>query len=315
MKVEKKLTLEIPGTNTHYFNLDEFSEEDSNECLYYGYTFLEDGIDYNLLKKYDRNVYLNVTSPTEYCGNISMNREDVFDDVYSICPYTNKWLNEIKNTNRYKTTFYPFNKKDIPTNTEKKYDVIYHGGIHGEKYWNMLEAIRLFNYRFVTQTHGINATTQHFLPYATNTDLSNQEKLNLISECKISICFNTFDIRHSGDIHEIKSKPNWHRNEAFKHIEDLMIAPQFKSRCNEAAFSRTLNLVKRDPWNLIEKYYNLDEFVYFDSIEELPNKIQEILKNWEDYLPIIDRAYKKSLNYTTEEMYKLIKNKENKYEL
>jgi len=133
--------------------------------------------------------------------------------------------------------------------------------------------------------------------------------LKLISECKISICFNTFDIRNSDDLRNIKSRKSWWKNEAFKHIEDLKIVPQFKSRCNEAAFSKTLNLVKRDPWNLIEYYYtpNVD-FVYFEDIDSLKDKITSILNNWENYQPMIESAYMKSLNYTTEKLYSIIKN-------
>jgi len=315
MKIYKKLEIEIPGTNTHYFNLDEYSVEDSKDALYYGYTFIDNGINKELLSKHERNVYLNVTMPTEFCSTQSTYADDNFDEIYGICPYTNKWLNEIKNTNKYHTIFYPFNKNDIPKNIEKKYDVIYHGGIHGEKYTKMIDIIKNFNYRYVSQTHGINGLTNHYLQYATNTNLTNQEKLNLISECKISICFNTFDIRNSSDIQNIKNRNDWQKNEAFKHVDDLMIAPQFKSRCNEAAFSKTLNLVKRDPWNLIEKYYETDEFVYFDNLEELSVKINEILNNWENYLPIVEKAYIKSLNYTTENLYNIIKNKEKKYDL
>jgi hypothetical protein len=313
MKIYKKLSLEIPGTNTHYFNLDEFNNDESIDAIYYGYTFLENGTDVYLINKHNRNVYLNVTMPTEFCGPQPTDADNIFDEIYSICPYSNKWLNEIKNTDKYKTTFYPYNKKDIPLNTEKKYDVIYHGGIHGDVYVSLLSAIKKFNYRYVTQTHGINHLTQSHLSYATNTNLTNTEKLNLISECKISVCLNYFTVRNNTDVNFIKNRTDWQKNEAFKHIDDLKIIPQFKSRCNEAAFSKTLNLIHRDPWNIIERYYEKDEFVYFDSINDLPEVIQNILDNWEKYIPMVEKAYKKSLNYTTEELYKMIKNKNNKY--
>ena len=309
MKVYKNLSIEIPGTNVHYFNLDDFDDESSNESLYYGYSWLENGVDRDTLNKYERNVYLNVTTPTEFCSPQPTEADDIFDEVYGICPFTNQWLNEIKTKPRYKTIFYPFNKNDIPKNSEKKFDIIYHGGIHGEKYLMMLNTIRKFNYRYLSQNFGINHETQQCLKYATNVNLSNTEKLNRISECKISVCFNTFDIRNQNDINWIKSRQDWWKNDAFKHIEDLRLAPQFKSRCNEAAFSKTLNLVKRDPWNLIEKYYDKDEFVYFDDLSELEGKIIDILNNWDTYTPIVDKAYIKSLNYTTENLYKTIKNK------
>jgi hypothetical protein len=315
MKIYKNLSIEIPGTNTHYFNIDEFEDYNQEHALYYGYSFLENGVDVDLLKKHTRNIYFNVTMPTEFCSNQNLNADDLFSEIWTICPYSVNWLNKIKNTNKYKTIFYPFNKKDIPTNTIKKYDVVYHGGIHGEKYVKMLENISKFNYRYLTQLHGINQQTQQMLTYATNTNLSNEEKLRVISESKISICFNNFEVRNTQDLNNIKNKPFWSLNDAFKHIDDLKLIPQFKSRCNEAAFCKTLNLVQRDPWNLIEKYYETDEFVYFDSVDELPNIINNILNNWENYQPMIEKAFLKSLNYTTENLYKQIKNNINIYDL
>ena len=130
MKVYKNLSIEIPGTNVHYFNLDDFDDESSNESLYYGYSWLENGVDRDTLNKYERNVYLNVTTPTEFCSPQPTEADDIFDEVYGICPFTNQWLNEIKTKPRYKTIFYPFNKNDIPKNSEKKFDVIYIDGSH-----------------------------------------------------------------------------------------------------------------------------------------------------------------------------------------
>jgi hypothetical protein len=315
MKVIKNLHLEIPGTNTHSFNIDEFSQEDSIDCLFYGYIFLESIKDLSPYQRGGRNVYLNVTMPTEFCSIQKTDADQHFDEVWSICPYSVKWINEINKSDKYHTIFYPFNKNDIPKGNIKKYDVIYHGGIHGHKYIEMLRTITKFNYRYLTQTIGINSETYQMINYATNVNLSNQEKLDIISQTKISICFNTFEVRDFNDLQNIKQRDGWESNEAWKHIDDLRIIPQFKSRCNEAAFCKTLNLVQRDPWNVIEKYYASDEFVYFDSVEELPRKINEILNNWDQYEDMIERAFQRSLNYTTEKLFQNIKNKIYSYEL
>ena len=307
MKVVKDLSIEVPGTNAHYFRLDELGTDDGNDVLYYGYNFLESGCDLASEGNYRRKIYLNVTMPTEFCSRQPTGADDKFDEIYGICPYTNRWLNGIKGGNKYKDIFYPFHEADIPAPQEKLYDVCYHGGIHGDRYARMLKIMRKFNYRYMTQTHGINKITKKHLKYATNTSLTNDEKLQLISRCKISICFNTFDIRNDDDIGNVKARKNWRDNEAFRHSEDLKIAPQFKSRCNEAAFSRTLNLVKKDPWNVIERYYTPDvDFVYFEDLEELEGKIQDILNHWESYQPMIESAYRKSLNYTCRHLYRII---------
>jgi len=67
--------------------------------------------------------------------------------------------------------------------------------------------------------------------------------------------------------------------------------------------------VKKDPWNIIEHYYTPDvDFVYFECLDELENKIKGILNNWESYQPMIESAYNKSLNYTTKKLFGIIKN-------
>jgi len=309
MKVIKDISLEIPGTNVHYFNLDEYTEDNNATILAYGYNFLESHHMYDELKKYNRKVYLNVSMPTEFCGNVPTLQDQFFDEVYSICPYSVNWLNDITKTNKYKSISYPFNKHDIPTTHDKKYDVCYHGGLHGRYHLECLDIMRKFNYRYMSMTHGIGGLTSSNLGYATNLNLTNQEKLNLIAECKISICYNYFPVRDGfNDAANIKGRTDWFKNEAFKHIDDFKIIPQLKSRLNEAAMARTLNLVQKDPWNVVENYYVPDvDFVYFESNEELEEKIQQILNNWDDYQQMIESAYQKSLNYTTEKLYERIK--------
>tara|TARA_R110002020_G_scaffold241054_4_gene454145 strand:- start:2877 stop:3125 length:249 start_codon:yes stop_codon:yes gene_type:complete len=67
-------------------------------------------------------------------------------------------------------------------------------------------------------------------------------------------------------------------------------------------------LVKRDPWNLIEDFYEPQkEFVYFENSDELKDIIQDVSVNFDKYKPIIEAAYTKSLDYTAEKIYRYIK--------
>ena len=76
---------------------------------------------------------------------------------------------------------------------------------------------------------------------------------------------------------------------------------------HEAAISKTLNLVYRDRWNVVEDWYTPDkEFIYFDNKQDLENKIQDILGNWDDYQYIINNAYNRAMKYTTDEFIKEI---------
>jgi|TARA_R110002012_G_scaffold3960_1_gene18319 hypothetical protein len=312
MKIHQDLSIEIEGTNTHYFDLKDFESQDDSTALYYGYNFICNQAHPNLLEKYKKNIYLNVVPPTEFCGPYNIKDEDRFDSIYSICPFTVKWLNGLKKTNKYKKIWYPFHSKYIPSHGNKKYDVCYHGGIHGSKYIEMLDILSQFNYRYMTMTHGINHITQAQVHRATDLNLSHQKKMEKISECKISVCYNNFPIRNEIDLQNIKIQPEWYENEAFSHAASDGILPQLKSRFIEACFAKTLNLVQRDPWNVIEEWYEPNvHFIYFNDNQDLQIKIKEIIESFKQYQTIIDAAYKHSLdNYTCENLIKHIKQNE-----
>ena len=77
--------------------------------------------------------------------------------------------------------------------------------------------------------------------------------------------------------------------------------PQFKTRIHEAAISKTLNLVLRDKWNIIEEYYEPEkEFVYFDNTADLKNKISDAVNHWEEYQEITENAFKRARSYQIE---------------
>jgi hypothetical protein len=308
----KNVSAEVPDANTHHFKLEEESNNCSNNALAYGYNSTSDANIQKIFLKYKRKIYFNNYSPTEFAqacdhnGKTPIVYEDFFDEVYSICPYTNKWLNSLGFDRKYRDIFYPFNEKLIPKPTIKEYDVIYHGGIHGQEHLDCLEIMSRFNYRYCSMTHSINPLTQRCLRYATNTDLPFQEKINLVAKTKISICYNFAHIRPE-HIPNIKSWPKWDENEAFTEVDKWNIMPQFKTRMHEAAISKTLNLVLYDKWNIAEKYYKPnEEFIYFYNKNDLIDKIEDIVKNWDNYVPIVEKAYERSLNYTTKKFIKTI---------
>ena len=312
MLILEDISAEVPDTNSYHWNLKELSQDSSDEVLMYGYNSSFNPDFHKNCKDFKRKVFFNNWAPCEFAQHKDHNNKNaveydsLFDEVYSICPYSNEWLNTLNLDRKYKTIFYPFNSNIIPEKCEKKYDVIYHGGIHGQEHFNCLLTMKEFNYRYVTMTNHINQMTQQCLPFATNVNLNFQEKINLVAETKVSVCYNIVHVAPQ-HIPAIESYPEWKNNEAFMEVSKWNIMPQFKTRAHEAAISKTLNLVQRDPWNIIEKYYVPEkEFIYFKNETDLRDKIKDITNNWNDYQTIIENAYKKALSYTTENFVQLI---------
>ena len=305
MLILEDLSAEIPDTNSYHWNLKELSNDDGKNVLMYGYNSSANKHFHDRTDKYNK-IYFNNWAPCEFAqerdhnGFTPFEYDYRFDKIYSICPFTTEWLNNLHQNDKYKYIFYPFNKNLIPQIQEKKYDVIYHGGIHGKEHISALRTMKNYNYRYCTMTHGINNLTRHFLPMATNTNLQFKDKINLVAESKISICYNLVHVMED-QIKRILNRPRVSENKAFSTVGAWNVMPQFKTRIHEAAISRTLNLVRRDKWNVIEDFYEPDrEFIYFDNESELSEKIDDILANWNNYQDVIENAFNKSLNYTTE---------------
>lgn len=308
MRVFSYLKSEIPGTNLYDLNLEEFSIgalAKSKSILIYGFKFLEKG-GFVYKKWKDLNYkYLNVTMPTEYTQNDFIHDSNhSFDEIYGICRYSCEWMNYLEGSTRYKYIYYPVSVPQcLDPFSVKKYDVIYHGGMHSEKYIQMLGILSHYNYRYATMSRGINILTQKASQqYATNIDLTPFDKYSLLNECKISIAFNTFPL-NVDQIKNIKNKPKWHKNNAFSAL-DKHIAPQFKSRVNEAAALGVINLIEYDLWNLVEDFYQPNQdFVYFSNLTDLKSKINMILNNYDQFWDMRVSAYRKSLRYTRKNAY------------
>ena len=298
---------------THYLNFRRFNKQAGNFVLLeagFGfskkmrwgqYGFSRKQLNNILSKKIIRldfeepNKFFVGDNPDEYDGD--------FYKIFTICPYTADWLNKRQGNKKHIPIYFPFNEQYIPKETPKKYDIIYTGHILSKPILKDIKTISKFNHRVVSNS-------DH--PLVTNKSTSYQEKLLLISQSRITLVHNLLYLnpRH---IYNVWKFPDWQENKAFRftpkwyrswRLTDYVIAPQLKSRLFEAAFSKSLILCKRDPFNLVERYFKENqEFVYFEE-GKLEEKIKNILENFRIYEKIIDQAFKKAVkNYTTKEFF------------
>lgn len=168
-----------------------------------------------------------------------------------------------------KLCFFPFDEKVIPKSHNKYYDVIYTGTATGEHVSEILDQICKYNYRFVS--FGYN-------PRITNHSVSYLDKLDLVSKSKIGVVHN---LTGTG-------------------------TPQVKTRIQECAIGKAIMLCKKDPWNIIEEFFEPDkEFIYYSDGADLNWKISQILANYDKYIHIAESAYLKAVNnYTTRHFIK-----------
>ncbi len=323
MKLFKDLTGNYPDVIVTYFNFEKYVQNhpDSKSGLFIGYNsqFNEEFLS-QTLEADESRLFFNGEQPCAYTnpdiniGNASTDLENKFTDIYTICPCTADWANEIYNNGeeKFKPILFPIDKSNLISNFDKKYDAIFYGSVCGQDHVEAINAISKFNHKFLTL--GVN----HWHPneklvnvsgignLITDVNIHTFEKWKILSQTKVVPIYNQLYL-HDNHIQNIKKYDNWEKNRAWSHLNEKR-APQLKPRVTEAALFKMLMLVKRDPWNLIEYWYNPNEdFIYFDSNDELEELIYETTHNWENYQHIVENAYKKAVdNYTTEPILKRI---------
>jgi len=262
------------------------------------FTFIYGIFHFRLLYHITRPVvYFELEEPNRFCVQADdfnhISKENLFWRILSLCPYTSQWLNKKYNNNKRIPVFYPFNESLIPDPEPKQFDCIYTGIIRGKDVEKIYDSIRKFN-------SVINADKSD--PRVTHSTFDSKERYKLIAQSRISVVHNLLFLDNE-HINAIRKFEGWQENEAFRLI-DTGYAPQIKSRVFDAAFCRSLILCKRDPWNVIERFFHPDEhFIYYDE-GELESKIREILTNYESYQPIIDAAYDHAIShYTTRHFF------------
>jgi hypothetical protein len=323
----RKVSAEVPMS---FFNFERFEKQCGD------FSLIDARINFkSLLEIKDKKlVYFEIEEPNRFASTDPAFRRDeyewCFHKILTVCPYTAEWLNKTQGKDRRQFVFFPFNENLIPPKREKLYDVIYFGGIHSQEIFRMIKIISKFNYRFIApneiKSYGVIANSKIARKikkilslkspkekYITDKDIPHLKKLELISQTKVTIVHNllSFNVAYARNI---QNTPDFKSNRAFESIppknflrtilhfflKKEYLVPQQKTRLLEAAFCRSLILCRKDPFNVIEKFFTPDkEFVYYEE-GRLEEKLRDILVHYDDYVEIIENAYQKATKeYTT----------------
>ncbi|WP_209125525.1 glycosyltransferase [Alkalihalobacillus sp. BA299] len=301
MEVYQEGIKNYPEDPTRFYNFSRF------KSLAGDFLLIHNIVDWRKLgTKNKKIVYLEFEEPNRlWVPDASFNHipyEDYFYKIFTICPYTSKWLNQKYSNNKRTFVFFPFNEQLIPKKNNKIFDVFYSGHLRKKNIIEVAQTISKYNYKIVSHSN-------HKL--VTDRSVSYQKKLEIASKSKISVVHNLLFLGKD-QLNHLYQIDGWENNEAFHYVpkpgDDLkdseVLVPQLKSRVFEAAFSQSLILCRKDPFNIIEYFFEPNkEFIYYQE-NELDKKIAEILKNYNEYLPIVQNAYEKAKNkYTTKAFF------------
>lgn len=269
----------------YYLGFEKY-EKKAIDC----YLFMADFYKELSSKKFEDKykIVLTLEEPNFCTGNEKGKHASISkytNKILTLCPYTAELFDDRK------FVFFPFNEDYIPKVQNKIWDIIYTGSIPKNIPWNIyLTLMKDYNYRDVYYNRG------------TNRNCSYIEKINLYAQSKIALVHCLCTVQNKN---QYLSYPKAKYNKAFSHLNQG-IMPQIKSRIFEAAFSKTLILCWKDPWKIIECFFEPEkDFLYFIDEKDLKEKLDYILNNYSKFEQIINSAYNKAINnYTTRHFVK-----------
>jgi len=300
-----------------YFNFNRFSRDDDGKVLFHGMGCIEKPQYKERYKNYSKKAFINMEHPAAwYGGNVeyahrSANMDKYFQKIFTICPYTCEWLNSLHKRNIFIPTYQPFNEEYVVKEKEEKIcDVIYWGHVSSPTHLSFIDAMKDFKYNFLSlgsHEWASEFRNRGYEKYITHINIPRVQMWDILRKTKICLITNHAYITPQ-HINNVKSFRDWQKCEAFSHVDDGWV-PQYKTRMIESAVSKTLMLVKRNPWNIGARWFEPDkEFIYFDRDEELPSLIEHISSNWHQYEEIVENAFiKATTKYTVKNFINFVK--------
>jgi len=296
MQVISDLHGDYPDGPLAYLGLENFASGGDTSVLMYGINCTVNLPLQDHYRDYEWKALLDTWSPCSIYSSYDALGHDFheqikyFDKIYTICPYTAEWINSLYGYEKMSFFNFPFDRAVAPRKLDKVHDVCYVGGLYGEDHRKGIEVLKKFDYRFVSL---------HHYDGVTDVNIPSRSKLNVMAKSKISVCYNLLYLTDE-QIFQANSYDRILRNEAFSRLDEKIL-PQIKPRIQDSAMSRSLMLVREDPWNVMEYFYTPEEdFLYFTSEKDLEEKIREISSNWEDYEYITENAYNKARKWSSE---------------
>tara|TARA_R110000824_G_scaffold27012_4_gene92243 strand:- start:6448 stop:7401 length:954 start_codon:yes stop_codon:yes gene_type:complete len=281
--------------------LNECGDDSTENILMNGAAWLYEKNLRDKYKDYKRRCLLAFWSPCEFTsqeGKYHFEDYDFFTEVYCVCPFTCKFMNDHFGYEKFRYVPYMFTNRSVQEFGNYDADCSWMGSIHGQDHISAIETMMKFEYKFLTSQRNTWMRHPYEFEKCTHVFLPNDEKLVQLSKCKSSLSFNMIYMSPSS------KKNNFQAFEKF----DEGIMPQLKARTFEIASCKSLLLVKKDPWNLIEDFFEPNkEFIYFDNFDELEDIIRDVSNNFDKYQDIVEAAYLRNQNYTVENIYRYIK--------
>mgnify|MGYP001263871636 CR=1 FL=1 len=292
MKVVRREGGEYPDCIVKYFNFDKFGDKSREKVFFWGWKCFEDLGTKEKYKRYKHRIFLDTASPCAFLApDDFVERASYFTKFYTICPITAEFLND--NGVNAEAVCFPYPEwefqplNDIITPELKRFDSIYYGQVHHKIYKSMIEAISKHNHQFLTiSRHGID---EELAKLVTQFNVETKVKWATLAVSKSCVGVNLLFPRGRPDIDYYTRNYKVSDRVGKMLTSDRM--PQMKTRMIESAACKTLMLLYRDEYAIIEEWFEPDKhFIYWDDHKHLEEILDDIDSNYDKYWNIVEAA-------------------------
>lgn len=284
---------------TRYFHFEDFRSVCGD------FIFIPDGFDARFLPliagfRAKKIVRLDFEEPNKFFLAQWPDYDKYFYKIFTICPYTADWLNDIYGVKKRTPIFFPISEKYIGDKKNKDIDVLYSGHIISDELRKELMELSRFNHAIISNSVDT-LVTHRAISYEAKMKMYARSKITLVH----NIIFKTYPHRYMN----VWKMKDWRKNAAFAQIPPPwrfwelftknIYVPQLKSRVFEAAMGGSLILCRRDDFNIIERYFTPGkEFVYYER-GKLTETITQILTKYPKYEKIAENAHRRAVREYT----------------
>ena len=310
MKVVRREGGEYPDCIVKYFNFNKFNDDLSEKVFFWGWKCFEDSETKEKYKDYKDRIFLDTASPCAFLDNFDfVERARYFTKFYTICPLTAQLLND--NGVNAEAVCFPYPEwemeplNDVINPDMKKFDSIYYGQVHDPFYKPMIQTISKYNHQFLTiSTHGLDQELANLVTQFNVCTLSKCATLALSKSC---VGVNLLFCRQSQKQYTEYYLKNYKISDEVGSMLTSNIMPQMKTRMIESASCKTLMLLHRDKFNIIEEWFEPNKhFIYWDNYEQLEAILDDITRNYENYWDIVEEANKHVEQYSITNFWRKI---------
>lgn len=300
------------------YEMEDFSENDLDECLHIGDALLHQENFNEVINKYSKNYFLPLGGITcFFTNNINkyLKNLNFFDKIFTNEKIVEEFLVNLDINCKFIGHGFPTRSNELISIlnkvNSKDLDCIYSGFIYDQDHLDIVNVIKNYSHIYTSNSKNKNYYLNFFDFFNVNKSfgLSKMQIYNLTYKAKLGICINLLYLNHD-QINFFSTLPRIKKMRDYDYIMRTKNIPNWKGRLFDLSMFQSIMIIKKDKWNLIEDdlFIPKKHFIYYENKDDLIDIVSEVLKKYDTYKILAKNAYDIIKEKNTKSLFKKILN-------